>query len=102
LITFKSSNGIRGVINLPTSINEDTKVLVIAPPDQAEQARRAGAHIAGGSELVPEIISGKLKFNRCIATPQMMPVLTKLARFLGPLGLMPTIKNGTTYQTQVT
>lgn len=77
------------------SINTDAKVLVIAPPDQVEKALQSGAHIAGGAELIPDIISGKLKFNRCISTPQMMPILTKVARFLGPLGLMPTVKNGT-------
>lgn len=89
-----SSNGIRGIINLPVSINTDAKVLVIAPPDQIERALQSGAHIAGGAELIPDIISGKIKFNRCISTPQMMPILTKVARFLGPLGLMPTIKSG--------
>lgn len=59
-----------------------------------EQAKAAGAHVAGGAELIQDVITGKIKFNRCIATPQMMPVLTKVARYLGPLGLMPTIKNG--------
>lgn len=84
---------------MPVSINADAKVLVIAPPDLVEKAKAAGAHIVGGAELIPDIISGKLKFNRCISTPQMMPVLTKVARFLGPLGLMPTIKNGIFGQT---
>lgn len=70
---------------------------MLAPPDLVESAKKAGAHIAGGSELVSDIITGKLKFNRCIATPQMMPVLTKLARYLGPLGLMPTTKNGLSF-----
>src|SRR5690606_29176663 len=92
---FYSSNGIRGVINLPVSINSDARVLVLAPPDMIDQAMKCGAHIAGGAELVQDIITGKLKFNRCIATPQMMPVLTKIARYLGPLGLMPTVKSGT-------
>jgi large subunit ribosomal protein L1 len=94
LLHAYSSNGIRGIINLPVSINTDAKVLVIAPPDQVEKALQSGAHIAGGAELIPDIISGKIKFNRCISTPQMMPILTKVARFLGPLGLMPTIKSG--------
>lgn len=82
------------MITLPTSTNKDVKVLVIAPPDMIEQAKAAGAHTVGGAELIQDIITGKIKFNRCIATPQMMPVLTKIARYLGPLGLMPTIKNG--------
>lgn len=92
---FRSSNGVRGVINLPESTSSDIRVLVIAPPDLVETALKSGAHIAGGAELIQDIIAGKLKFNRCISTPAMMPVLTKAARYLGPLGLMPTIKNGT-------
>lgn len=82
------------MLSLPVSTYTDARILVLAPPDQIETATAAGAHIVGGAELVQDMITGRLKFNRCIATPQMMPVLTKVARFLGPLGLMPTIKNG--------
>lgn len=81
-------------MTLPVAMNSDAKVLVLAPPDMVEEAKQAGASIVGGSELVSDIISGKLNFNRCIATPDMMPILTKIARYLGPLGLMPTLKNG--------
>lgn len=58
------------------------------------KAKAAGALIAGGSDLIPQIIEGKLEFNRCVATKGMIPVITKIARYLGPKGLMPTIKTG--------
>jgi len=59
------------------------------------RAKAAGASIVGGAELIPQIIEGKLEFNRCVATKNMIPVITKIARYLGPKGLMPTIKTGT-------
>lgn len=98
VINFYSANGIRGILKLPFSINSDARILVLAPPDMHEAAQKAGAAIVGGQDLVFDILAGKLDFNRCIATPDMMPVLTKIARYLGPLGLMPTLKNGTRTQ----
>ena len=59
-----------------------------------EKAKAVGATYVGGSELIPQIIEGKLNFNRCIATIDMIPTITKIARYLGPKGLMPTAKMG--------
>ena len=89
-------NGIRATVRFPHPlIKESLKTCVFAPPELKDKAMKAGATFVGGSELIEEIISGKIKFNRCIATPDMMPVVAKLARFLGPQGLVPTIKSGT-------
>jgi large subunit ribosomal protein L1 len=63
--------------------------------DNAVRAKTAGADIVGGDELIPQILQNKLQFDRVIATPDMMSHVSKLARHLGPLGLMPTVKKGT-------
>ena len=60
----------------------------------AEEAREAGADIVGAEELVDEVVRGRLAFERCLATPDLMPVLAKAARVLGPKGLMPNVKRG--------
>jgi len=74
------------------------KLFFFSLPSQgknAEDALAAGANRAGGDELVADILKGTLDFDRCFATPDMMPVVAKVARVLGPRGLMPTTKNGT-------
>lgn len=63
----------------------------------ADQAREAGAEIVGGQELIQSIIENELKFDRVIATPELMPHVNKIARYLGPMGLMPTVKKGLIY-----
>lgn len=72
------------------------KLTVLCPTqgDSAQSAKNAGADIVGGEELIPQILQNQLIFDRVIATPSMMVHVNKLARHLGPLGLMPTVKKG--------
>lgn len=81
-------------MKLPISMNSGAILLVFTSPDRQDLARRAGAHIVGGEELVGPMLEGKLDFNRCIATTDMLSVVMKLARYLGPKGLMPNAKTG--------
>jgi large subunit ribosomal protein L1 len=93
----KSTPLIRGSIVLPKSIKQEATILVFATGKKAEEAKAAGAHFVGGEELIEKVQAGELKFDKCIATPQMFPSVTKIARILGPKGLMPTVKKGITY-----
>lgn len=88
------SNGIRSVVNLPNPVPQDLRILVFAPPNLSEVLRESGATIVGGSELIDPIIEGKIEFDRCLASTDMMPVIAKLGRFLGQKGMVPTIKTG--------
>lgn len=90
----KSTPLIRGSIVLPKSIKQEATILVFATGKKAEEAKAAGAHFVGGEEMIEKVQSGELKFDKCIATPQMFPSVTKIARILGPKGLMPTVKKG--------
>ena len=81
---------------LPHPLSQSTRILVFASPAQQAAARSAGAHIVGGEDLLPGLITNTLPaFNRCIATTEMLPVVMKVARILGPKGLMPNVKTGT-------
>ncbi|KAI8081989.1 ribosomal protein L1-like protein [Gilbertella persicaria] len=91
----KSTPLIRGSLVLPKSIKQEATILVFATGKKAEEAKAAGAHFVGGEELIEKVQAGELKFDKCIATPQMFPSVTKIARILGPKGLMPTVKKGT-------
>ncbi|KAI8981564.1 ribosomal protein L1-like protein [Pilobolus umbonatus] len=91
----KSTPLIRGSIVLPKSIKQEATILVFATGKKAEEAKAAGAHFVGGEELIEKVQAGEIKFDKCIATPQMFPAVTKIARILGPKGLMPTVKKGT-------
>ncbi|KAG2237814.1 hypothetical protein INT48_002115 [Thamnidium elegans] len=91
----KSTPLIRGSLVLPKSIKQEATILVFATGKKADEARAAGAHFVGGEELIEQVQAGELKFDKCIATPQMFPKVTKIARILGPKGLMPTVKKGT-------
>ncbi|KAG0328352.1 hypothetical protein BGZ99_005535 [Dissophora globulifera] len=91
----KHSQPIRTSVLLQKPIKQDSVILVFAEGKQADEARAAGAQIVGGTELVKEIEEGKHKFDKCISTPGLYPSVTKLARILGPRGLMPTTKKGT-------
>ncbi|KAL1917305.1 mitochondrial 54S ribosomal protein uL1m [Calcarisporiella thermophila] len=91
----KQSQPIRSALTLPKSVTDETRILVFAEGKKAEEAKQAGAQIVGGSELIEEIKSGKLDFDKCIATPDLLPSVQKIARILGPRGLMPTVKKGT-------
>ncbi|WMS45103.1 50S ribosomal protein L1 [Acuticoccus sp. MNP-M23] len=86
---------VRGVCILPNGTGKDVKVAVFARGDKADEAREAGADIVGAEELVAEVQSGKIDFERCIATPDMMPLVGRLGKVLGPRGLMPNPKVGT-------
>ena len=90
----KSTPLIRGSIVLPKSIKQEATILVFATGKKADEAKAAGAHFVGGEELIEKVQAGELKFDKCIATPQMFPLVTKIARILGPKGLMPTVKKG--------
>jgi len=92
--TFSDQN-VRGVTNLPSGIGKDLKVAVFARGDKAKEAEAAGADIVGADELVEKVSSGEIDFERCIATPDMMPLVGRLGKVLGPKGLMPNPKIGT-------
>ncbi len=87
---------VRGSVVLPNGTGKTVKVLVIAKGDKADAAKEAGADIVGGEEIVDKIMKeGWLDFDTCITTPDMMGVVGRCARVLGPRGLMPNPKSGT-------
>ncbi|OZJ02429.1 hypothetical protein BZG36_04461, partial [Bifiguratus adelaidae] len=91
----KSTPLIRGSVMLPKGLKDESKVLVFAEAKKAEEARQAGAAYVGGADLIDQVQKGQVVFDKCIATPEMLPQVAKIARVLGPKGLMPTTKKGT-------
>ena len=86
---------VRGVCNLPNGSGRTLRVAVFARGAKAEEAKKAGADIVGAEDLVETVQGGKIEFDRCIATPDMMPLVGRLGKVLGPRGIMPNPKVGT-------
>ncbi|BCJ91224.1 50S ribosomal protein L1 [Terrihabitans soli] len=86
---------VRGVVALPNGTGRTQRVAVFAKGAKAEEAKAAGADIVGAEDLVEIVNSGKIEFDRCIATPDMMPLVGRLGKVLGPRNLMPNPKVGT-------
>jgi large subunit ribosomal protein L1 len=86
---------VRGVVQLPNGTGKPVRVLVFAKGEKADQAREAGADIVGDDDIAKEIQEGRMDFDRAIATPDMMGVVGRLGKILGPRGLMPNPRLGT-------
>jgi large subunit ribosomal protein L1 len=86
---------VRGVVNLPNGTGRTLRVGVFARGAKADEARAAGADVVGAEDLVEKVQGGEIDFDRCIATPDLMPLVGRLGKVLGPRGMMPNPKVGT-------
>ncbi|MFH1158840.1 MAG: 50S ribosomal protein L1 [Pseudomonadota bacterium] len=93
--TKQSDQNVRGMCSLPNGTGKNIRVAVVANGAKAEEATKAGADIVGDEDLAAQVQKGEIAFDRCIATPDMMPLVGKLGQVLGPKGLMPNPKLGT-------
>lgn len=90
-----SDQMVRGMVNMPNGLGKEIRVAVFAKGDKADAAKAAGADIVGAEDLADAIAKGEMNFDRCIATPDMMGVVGRVGKLLGPRGLMPNPKLGT-------
>jgi large subunit ribosomal protein L1 len=90
-----SDQMVRGIVSLPAGLGKDVRVAVVCKDEKSAEANTAGADLIGGASIIEDIKAGKIDFDVCIATPDMMGMIGQVARVLGPKGLMPNPKLGT-------